>query len=79
MPKTLEEILQEEYIKSIKGMESVHTTHFPLAYKEAAINAAKVYARQEAELAFEAGFDFSDRLGTGIDPNKEQYVSERFK
>ena len=45
--KSKEDILNEQHRKAIKGFESIHTKHFPLAYQEAALNAMEVYAEQE--------------------------------
>ncbi len=43
-----EEILSAEHWKLVKesGMQSIHTKHFPLAYKEAAVNAMDEYATE---------------------------------
>jgi len=46
MPDKREEILNSEHWKSVEdsGMQCINTKHFPLAYKETAINAMDEYA-----------------------------------
>jgi hypothetical protein len=50
MDKTKEEILQEQYVKFTidRGITSISTKNFPLAYQEPALSAMDVYAEQEA-------------------------------
>lgn len=48
MSKEKIDILNCCHNEMIKGMESIHTTNFPMAYTDTALNAMDVFAEQES-------------------------------
>lgn len=78
MQKTAEEILEGHGFGILQFMDSDDLTTLLVVIKE--------YARQEAELAFEAGALYgSDKTAASewglrvTEQNQEQYINERFK
>lgn len=43
--ETQKEVLHREFLKYIRGMESIHTKSFPVAYEKAALNAMTEWER----------------------------------